>query len=323
MLRTARVVAGTAATALVATAAAALLAAPPAGAAGTTTRLAGDVLPQLSTYRDLGLTDPAKKIQVDVTIARPNPAGEQARYEAMYTKGSPYYHQFLTPAQFNAQFGVSPATYSAVRDFATAHGLTVASSPGSRDLIVLEGTVAQVQQTFATSIHDFRPLTGGKTFYANTRGPAVPSGLSITGVIGLNNKLGMHLFHNGPDNPLPASATHGVKPAQDSCQAGTCTGLTTPQDLWSIYEQPGGATAKPINNTKVNFGQGQRMAVFGEGQTTPVITNLRTFERLHGLPRVPIKVVHADGSGVSYTDNAGEVEWDLRRAMNLPLKVAC
>jgi subtilase family serine protease len=159
------------------------------------------------------------------------------------------------------------------------------------------------------TLHNFR--NNGKTYYANTRGPLVPSGLGITGVVGLNNKLGSHLFHNGPANPLPKNATHGTKPAQDTCQLSTCVGLTTPQDLWSIYQQPGGASAKPIGNHTVDFGQGQRMAVFGEGQTAPVITNLRTFERLHGLPRVPIKVVHTDGTKVKYTDNAGEVEWDL------------
>ncbi len=273
------------------------------------TRLAGDVLSQLHTWTDLGPTSTSRQIQLDITIARPDTAAESAYYNALYTKGSSDYHQFLTPAQFDARFGVSQANFDAVRNFATAHGLTVASSTGSRDLLVLGGTVAQVEKTFAVTLRNYR--TSGKTYYANTAGPQVPSGLGITGVIGLNNKLGSHLYHNGPDNPVPSTATHGVKPAQDTCQGGTCIGLTTPQDLWSIYKQPGGATAKPIGNKTVDFGQGQKMAVFGEGQTAPVITNLRTFERLHGLPRIPINVVHTDGTKVKYNDDAGEVEWDL------------
>ena len=214
----------------------------------------------------------------------------------------------MTPSAFDARFGVSPSRFAAVRDFATAHGLRVASAPGSRDLLVLDGTVGQVEKTFSVTIRNYRGRGS-----ASTRTPRAPwcPRVSIAGVIGLNSLLGMHLFHNGPNNPLPTNAPHGAKPAQDNCTNGTCIGLTTPQDLWTVYDMPGGATAKPKGNKTDNFGQGQRMAVFGEGQTAPVITNLRTFEGLHKLPRVPVKVVHTDGTKVTYSDNAGEVEWDL------------
>lgn len=280
-----------------------------ATAATPTVRLTGDVLKPLISRPDLGATSASRHIQVDITLGRPKSAAENAYYRALYTKGSGQYHHFLTPAQFDARFGVGQARFDAVRRFATAHGLTVAGSTGSRDLLVLDGTVGQVDKTFAVTLHNFR--TNGKTYYANTRGPLVPSGLGITGVIGLNNRLGSHLYHNGPADPMPKTAKHGKTPAQDTCQLGTCVGLTTPQDLWSIYQQPGGASAKPIGNKTVDFGQGQRMAVFGEGQTAPVIANLRTFERLHGLPRVPVRVVHTDGTKVAYNDSSGEVEWDL------------
>jgi pseudomonalisin len=280
-----------------------------AAAATPTVRLAGDVVKPLLKRPDLGATSTSRHIQVDITLARPHPAAENAYYRAVYTRGSGRYHHFLSPAQFDARFGVTRTRFDAVRSFATAHGLTLTSSTGSRDLLVLDGTVGQVQHTFTVTLHNFR--SNGKTYYANTRGPLVPSGLGITGVIGLNNKLGSHLFHNGSANPLPTSATHGPTPSQDTCQSGTCIGLTTPQNLWSIYKQPGGATAKPIGNKKIDFGQGQRMAVFGEGKTAPVIANLRTFERLHRLPRVPVRVVHTDGKKVAYNDNSGEVEWDL------------
>ncbi|HET7386145.1 MAG TPA: S53 family peptidase [Nocardioidaceae bacterium] len=308
MRTSARLTAQVAATAMVLTGGA-LATAPASTAASSSVRLAGDVLPHLSGYTDLGPTPSGKHVQLDVTIARPNPAGEQALYRQLYTPGSPSYHDFPTPAEFDDRFGVDQATFDAVRSFATAHGMSLASSTGSRDLLVLDGTVAQVERTFDVSLRTYRK--DGKAFYANTVGPLVPSGLSITGVVGLNSLLGMHLFHNGPKNPVPSGTTHGTTPAQDNCLAGTCTGLTTPQDLWSIYDQPGGAHADPNGNTTVDFGQGQQMAVFGEGQTDPVIANLRTFERLHKLPQVPIQVVHTDGNQVAYDDNAGEIEWDL------------
>ncbi len=204
MRRSARLSACVAAATLVAGACVGLAEAAPAGATSLI-RLRGDVVPKLVSYTDLGASAQTERIQVDVSIARPNPAAEQAAFAAMYTPGSPTFHHFLTPAQFDAQYGVAQATFEAVRAFATAHGLTVANATGSRELIVLDGTVAQVQQTFGVTLHDYRG--DGKTFYANTRGPLVPAGLPITGVIGLNNKLGSHLFHNGPDNPMPSNAT--------------------------------------------------------------------------------------------------------------------
>lgn len=259
-----------------------------------TTVLTGDVLPGLDRLTPLHATGPTTPMEVDVAIAHPNVAGELAAYKAIYTRGSASYHHFLTPSAYAARFGVPASSFAAVRSWATDKGLTVVRASGTRDLLVLRGTAAQVERTFGVAIDDFR--TDGSTWYANTTAPRVPAGLGITGVIGLNSKLRMRTFHTAPAR----SAPHGVAPAQDTCEGGTCAGLTTPQDLWSIYDLPSG-----------NFGEGQSMAIFGEGQTDPVITNLRTFESLHHLAQVPVTVVHADGPNADYSDNSGEVEWDM------------
>lgn len=259
-----------------------------------TTVLAGDVLPGLSALTPLHPTSPTQRVQVDLALQRPDVAGELAAYKAMYTPGSPSYHRFFTPETFAARFGVPAARYDAAKSWATAQGLTLVRSSAARDVLVLSGTAAQVEKTFSVQLADYR--SDGLTYYANAAAPKVPSTLGVTGVLGLNSKLRSRTFHSTP----AANAPHGAAPAQDTCQGGTCLGYTTPQDLWSIYDQPATDT-----------GQGQTMAVFGEGQTDPVITNLRTFEGLHHLPQVPVKVVHADGPDADYSDNTGEVEWDL------------
>jgi subtilase family serine protease len=289
--------AATAAAAIVLTTAAgtAAAAANPATAAVPSVVLTNDVLPGLSQATVLGHTAPDTNIEVGVTLARPHPAEEAALKRDLYTKGSPDYHQFLTPAQFDARFGVPQATFDAVKSWATRDGLTVAASPASRDYVLLTGTANQAEQTFAVTLKDYRDSTG--RYFANANAPTVPAGEDIDGVIGLNSKLRSHTFHSKP----AANAPHGNIPAQDTCDVpSTCVGLTTPQDLWSVYDQP-----------TDNYGQGQRMAIFGEGQTAPVITNLRTFEGLHKLPQIPVKVVLADGPTADYSDSSGEVEWDL------------
>lgn len=286
----------TAATAIVlTTAAGTAAAAAPAAASAPTVVLTNDVLSGLSQATVLGHTSPDTKVEVGITLTRPHPAQEAEFKHGLYTKGSPTYHQFLTPAQFDAKFGVPQATFDAVKSWATRDGLTVAASPDSRDYVLLAGTAAQAERTFAVTLKDYRDSTG--RYFANANAPTVPAGEDINGVIGLNSKLRSHTFHSKPAN----SAPHGRVPAQDTCDVpSNCIGLTTPQDLWSVYDQP-----------TDNYGQGQRMAIFGEGQTAPVISNLRTFEGIHKLPQIPVKVVLADGPGADYSDSSGEVEWDL------------
>jgi pseudomonalisin len=279
-----------------------------------TTVLAGSVLADLARYHRVGATDPHRRIFVDVAIERPRATAEQAAYQAMYTKGSPSYHHFLTPAQFDARYGVSQAKFDVVRRFATAHGLELVSAPGSRDLLSITGTVAQVEKTFKVRLSDFAWPSSyrylkqdGATFFANENDPTIPAGAGIFGVIGLNSAQRSHTYSTTGSRPAGAK-THAASrtPAQSQCQAGTCIGLTTPQDMWSIYGMPTAYT-----NPAVNFGQGQKMAIFGEGQTDPVIKNLRIFEGLHGLRRIPVNVVHADGPKADYSDSSGEVEWEL------------
>lgn len=258
-------------------------------------RLHKTVLAGLAGLHSLRDTAPDTRVQVDLTLARPDRTGEAVLEHDLYTPGSRQFHRFLSPSAYASRFGVARTTAAATRTFATAHGLGVASVSATRDVWVLTGTAAQVEQTFAVHLKDFS--SAGRTFYANTDEPSVPAALPVTGVIGLNSLLGSHTFHAKP----AATAPHGATPAQDNCPgSGQCIGLTTPQDLWSIYHQPAS-----------DMGEGQKMAIFGEGQTDPVIANLRTFESLHKLRRIPVTVQHTDGSAADYSDNSGEPEWDL------------
>lgn len=284
----------------VATAAAATAAARPSATA--TTVLSGDVLPGLSHDKDLGATASGHRVEVGITLARPHAAAEAAFERALYTKGTPQYHHFLTPAQFDARFGVPQSDYSTVRSWATRQGMHVETAVGSHDYLVVGGTAAQAERTFSVRLHNFASPSSGH-FFANVNPPTVPAGVRVSGVIGLNSKLRSHTFATTPSEAVAEARAHGIRPQsvrpdQDTCVSSVCTGLTTPQDLWSTYDQPTN-----------NYGQGQQMAVLGEGQTGTVISNLRSFETLHGLPPIPIRVDYTEGS--EGTDNTGEVEWDL------------
>ncbi|HEX4016187.1 MAG TPA: S53 family peptidase [Frankiaceae bacterium] len=243
-----------------------------------------NLLPGLTNATNLGAAPTSTPMSLVVGLSRPDPAGESQYLAAEEDPQSPQYHQFLTPSAFAAKFGVPAATRSAVVSWLTSSGLHVDSVSAAGDNYAVSGTASQVSSTFKTSIRRF--TTAGKNFLANTSYPAVPSGLPVNTIVGLNTLQGFS---------TPAKATT----AQDTCLASTCLGVTTPKDLWSVYDQPAAYQ-----------GQGQQLAVFGEGQTADVISDLRQFETANGLPQIAVTVKHPAGD-TDFSDDTGREEWNI------------
>lgn len=293
----------------------------PAAASGSgsgTVRLAHEIPTWTAGARDLGPLASNRSMQVGITIARPNPAGEAAFSAALYNPHSARYHHFPSVATWDARFGVPISRYSAVRRYAIRDGLRVIRTDGSHDTLLLSGSAAQVEQTFAVHIHAYS--LHGKSLFANTDAPAVPAGLGISAVTSLASDPGLRYANAAPSNnagsDAPATFTpalttttrhkHGKQtasgyPAQDGCDSvpGECVGILQPEALWDVYHAPA---------YKKSGGQGEQMAVIGEGATTPTIKDLRLFEATHKLPRMRIRVVSV---GDNFKDTEGTDEWDL------------
>ncbi len=261
--------------------------------------LTTDVLPGLAGLASTP-TAPGTAVQVAVTLANPNAAAQNALYNAIYTSGSAQYHHFLTAAQVAAEFGAPQAAFDTVKAWATRDGMRLGFSSGTREYLLFSGTAAQAEQTFLVTFRDY--TRGGQHFYANANGPTVPANADVAGVIGLNSLLRSHTLQT-----KPAAAKNGSRTAQDTCDPSNtfCTGLTTPQDMWSIYGMPTNPNAtSPVQN----FGQGQQMAVLGEGATQGTISDLRAFETERGLPKIPVTITSVNDDG---QDTSGTPEWDI------------
>jgi pseudomonalisin len=242
-----------------------------------------NLLPGLANATDLGPASPSTALNLQVTVPRPNPDGEKALLDAEHDPSSPSFGQFLSVDDFASRFGVPQSEVTAVKGWLQSGGLTVASVSAAGDQFNATGDVAHVDALMKTATHSFS--VAGTRFAANTRAPIVPVTLGIKNIVGLNTL--QHLS-------VPART-----PAQDLCAGGTCTGTTTPQDLWSVYQQP-----------SAYQGKGQKIAVFGEGRTDDVISDLRIFEKKFGLPAVPTTVVHPAGES-DFTDDSGLIEWNI------------
>jgi subtilase family serine protease len=238
--------------------------------------------------------DPATAMQIGVALARPDPAGEAAYYQSLYRPGSANYRQFLTPGQFNQRFGVTPQAYQQTVSWLQAGGLSIDPTAASHDYLLATGTVAQVQNLFGTTVQRYQ--MGTTPFLANTTAPSVPAGLPVLSVVGLNT----YQRFSTPAVAAPAGAPlksvlGGLLPPVPGLPN---LFATTPQSLWSAYQQPAAYR-----------GGGQTLAVFGSGASAGAISDLGQFERENHLPAVPVTVRNV-GPG-PFTDTSGAQEWDI------------
>ena len=105
---------------------AALAAAALAPSASAAPRLRGVISTMPTQLAGATRTGPAaagRTMTVGVLLAHPDPRGEDRLLKALYDPASPAYHQFLTPAQYDARFGPSATDTAAVRRWLTAGGL--------------------------------------------------------------------------------------------------------------------------------------------------------------------------------------------------------
>jgi hypothetical protein len=288
------------------------------------TRLIPGYLEGLPLATRLGLAPASRVMTIGIELQRPDTAGETALYNEIYDRGSPEYHHFLTPAQFNQRFGVRPAQSDAVRDWLTRGGLSIDSA--SSDYFTASGTISKLDSLLAVNLGNY--LYKGQRFVANAAPPSVPDSLPIAGIAGLDtiNHFTLDALHGHTLSRLAAIArrnsNHGAIAAARAVgpQAGDQNEFT-PQELWGIYDDPGASsltnsagTSSPsaVEGSSTTLGQGQTIGIFGEGETSSVIAQLRLFEAAMGLPKVPARVIHTEGGPDSaYGDNSGATEWYL------------
>ena len=224
---------------------------------------------------------------VAIGLQNPTAAAEQDLYRRLYDPADPLFHQFLTPAEVGRRFGVSSAQRAAVERTVAQAGLRVIQRSTEGDWIAAEGTVPQVEHAFSVDIRSY--VAQGRAFLANTEGPTVLRAAHVMSVIGLNTWQRWTL-------PRPAAGPT----RQDACLgSAACIGTLTPQDLWSIYEQP-----------NRYLGQGQSMAVIGEGNPKATIDSLAHFQHHFGLAAKGLRVVCVQNHDCG-SDTSGDGEWAI------------
>jgi pseudomonalisin len=279
-----------------------------------TVQLTSDILGNLGKITDEGAVDPAQTLSIGVALSRPDPAGEDAYLADVYNPASPDYRHFLSTAAWQQRFGVAADRYNRAVAWLQSGGLSTAPIAGNTEYILAQGSTAQVESLLRIGINNYRQTTtttlfGDTTnFYANDTVPTVPANLGVLSIAGLENFSRMRSMYE-IEQAAKARGLYTPDPNAPSVPAATHTGLTTPQDLWSIYDQPSN-----------NRGAGESMAIFGWGCTEPsdgtcgstdVTGSLRHDETTYNLPQIPIIINHYGQDPINDSGATGEWELDL------------
>jgi kumamolisin len=137
---------------------------------------------------DLGVANATDVRTVTVTLALRNKAALEAFVTSVANPKSANFRQFITPAQFGATYGQTPAAVAQAVSFLTAQGFTINQVYANNLLISVTGTNAQLAATFGTTIHNYS--LGGDTYQDSATALKVPAQLAgiATGVTGVSSK---------------------------------------------------------------------------------------------------------------------------------------
>ncbi|MFP5237751.1 MAG: protease pro-enzyme activation domain-containing protein [Acidobacteriota bacterium] len=254
--------------------------------------LRGSQLPQANPQFDAGRMPANTRLNGISIYFKPSPAQEadlQALLVAQQDPASPLYHQWLTPDQFAARFGMASQDIATVETWLQQQGFTIDYVNRSRNAVHFSGTVGQFESAFQTQMH-YYSINGVRKFGPSTA-ISVPAAIApvvqaVTNVSDLNRPRPMHI---------------GARSAFTSNTSGNV--FFAPGDIKTTYDMnpliSGGYT-----------GIGQTIAIMGQSFVN--VSDIEAFEAAANLPKKDPNMVLVPGTGTDGTPTSGdESESDL------------
>ena len=247
--------------------------------------------------RPVGRLPATNRLNLAIGLPLRNTNALSKLLQDMYDPASSQFRRYLTPEQFTERFGPTKEDYGAVVQFAKSHGLEITATHSNRVLLDVAGQVADIEKAFQVTLHTYQHPTEARQFFAPDVEPLVEAGLAVLDISGLNNY----------SIPRPASHRTSVTSAAHSCSGSGPSGNYMGKDFRNAYA-PG--------VTLTGTGQMVGLVEF-EGFYAADIT---AYERMAGLPNVPIQVVLLDGfDGTPVTGDGDvfEVELDIYMVISM------
>jgi len=264
--------------------------------------LAGSRPRRAAAADDLGAV-PASLQLHGISLLFSRSAAQQTALDALVAAqqnpASPLYHQWITPDQYAAQFGVADSDIAAAESWLEQQGFSIDSVARSRNRIFFSGTAAQIASAFGAPLHYYltpaTALRAAQKNFAPSSDLTLPAALASS-VLAIGNLSDFHL-HPHIVRGTPQSA----QPRYTSGQTGNH--YLTPGDLATIYD------ITPAYHSGYT-GSNQSIAVIGQSAVN--LSDITNFQNAVGIAgKTPI-VVLMPGTGTSVFDADGdEAESDL------------
>lgn len=253
--------------------------------------LIGTQQPQANLQNDLGRVPAGTRLN-GVSIYFKRSAAQEADLQALLAAqqdpSSPLYHQWLTPDQFAARFGMAQSDLDKVQSWLEQQGFAVDSVNRSRNAIHFSASVGQLESAFHTQMHFYN--VAGVRHFAPSTALSVPAALApVVSTIGNLTDFRPRPMHV----PARASFTSG--------QTGNV--FFAPGDIAVAYDMNG------LYQGGAN-GAGQTIAILGQSYVK--IADAEAFYSAAGITRTPPNMVLVPGTGNDGTTVArDESESDL------------
>jgi hypothetical protein len=257
---------------------------------GRTFALPGTIQPLLASAVDEGEVEPSlllARITLHFKMTDAQQADLDRLLQLLQDPSRPEYHQWLTPEQFAARFGLSESDVAQITGWLRHWGFTGIQPARSRTFVAMAGTASQVRLAFGTGIRRYR--VNEKLHYANSSDPVLPRALEgvVSGIGGLSD------FH-----PKPHGIRSSSKPRFTSNLSGNH--FVAPGDFAVIYN------VQPLYDAGID-GTGQKIAIAGQNDIR--VSDIEAFQAASGLPIKDPKII-LDGSDPG-TDSGDLTESDL------------
>ncbi|MEI9983358.1 MAG: S53 family peptidase [Aliidongia sp.] len=317
--------------------------------AGTSYSTAAGAMSQaeMAAAPDLGPVDTATPMSGMVWLKSRNEAQLDAAVASRYDVNSPFYHQWLSPAEV-AGFGPAASDIQTLVASLRAQGLTIEHISDDGTAIKVSGTAERVGAAFGTSFH-FKTVAGRKVFLNQAEPQYRGAHAELVDHVATLNGIGMEPFALRQVDPATGQPRAGVlatTPNPLSNFTNQCFGPSTtvtatgtasdggtvvasyqgPQYLPDILFGPFCAYTAQQMVTHYGLGAVYAQGWTGKGQTivlvdafgSPTITaDANTFSTAMGLPALTSKnfqIVYPDGqppvASNTWVDEISlDVEW--------------
>lgn len=234
-------------------------------------------------------------VNVTFSLAFSNQAGLNNLLVSLYTPGNPMYHHWLSPDQFYARFGPSPASVSAVEDYLNGFGAITTSVSGHGTLITFSASEVQLQKALGVTFYSF--IVDGSPYYSSKGIATLPLSIAplVVGIEGLQDY------------------SQFMHPAVSAVNYSAATPSYVPPTYPTASPPYNPATIKLAYNFTGLYSRG----LYGNGVSVSIVTafsydnsTIQTFDSMFGIAPLNMKQIQPYGTpSTNGLETTLDAEW--------------